>query len=572
MIPFFEIREGDGEGGGGGTGGGFGGEPPLDALPGLGIHAQPRYTCNVTINESEKLIDILHECVFPTSRMFLSQGVNGKIKLNNKKPVDWAMALEGLSVDQTVLPFDDVSEWVNDLSGLLLIDPHTTESEMRTVTDADYSIDQNDVLLTGSAFMSISGFAGCDGDLVPATATITVGAFVPSTTYNLTLDGISIDFIPSSLDSGESIATFLSTVIKAHPKLSRKFFVAQSSNVVTLTARFGFLTVAALEFDHVAPVDSPTAAPTLLAVGGGNLPAGTYRVAYAWRNSHGRTLMSPTKAITITENQKISVSTLSPPPNCIVSWFVSPEASSPKIRGYVENNGTGFEINALPSLNSSQPPDLNRSGTECLRVRASFTDRELVRADASQSNVIRGTFEWLLGSREKPVNRIDFKYRDSAQDWRLIELRVKDDEHIAKTKKISNLEINGQGVDNYFQSLRLAIGYLAEQRDADFFYQWTATRSALLLEEGDVVGITDRGSGVINFPVSIESIEFDISSSGLPTARFVGRKYANTLYDDSIVDYTIPVLPTPLEGAPTDAITYLGEYITIDGDYITYAP
>ena len=333
---------------------------------------------------------------------------------------------------------------------------------------------------------------------------------------------------------------------RGHPNINRKFRVEfDGVKTVTFTALFGDLTInAPLTQAHVAPVANPVTAPTLTA-GSGSLPAGSYSVAYALRNVHGQTLLAKYKTITLTANQKITVSAISPPAGTTVVWYTVPEAGSSQLRYFFENNGASFEIDAitdLPKLSAPLPPDVNRTGTEVMRVKAIFTDRAEPRSNAVRANVIRASFEWDLGSREKTVNRVDLEYRDSGDDYRRVELRIRNDTHIAKIKKEEPFPINGQAIDNYFQAYRIAAGELAVRRDADFFFRWSATREALLLEEFDVVAITDASSGVVNFPVSIEDIEIDLGTAGLPKVMFTGRKFANSYYDDSVNEIEIPIV------------------------------
>lgn len=534
----------DGDGGGGGGGGG---EPPPGTLPGLAGWLRPRYSSNLVVNEEIKLIDLIHEVIAVSSRHYLSMGSNGKIRLQNKKPVDWGLSTGAYAINDTSIAIDDVRAWIASVKGYLLIDPYTAQSEVRKVIDADYSTAQNSITLTQTGVLfTISGFSGCDGNTTPATATLTIGTPVASTTYAIQLDGIEISFTPSASDTAVTVGSFLTGSIMSHPKLQRRFIATwNGSNVITIKGKFGTLDLdSALGLAHAAPVINPVTAPTLTAASGA-LAAGVYKVAYAYKNARGQTLLSKYKSITLTANQKITVSAISLPGGTTVVWYVVCEAGSSKLRYHSENNGASFDITSLPLLTASLPPDLNRTGAEVMRIQAVFSDRANTRTGRLGSNVIRVSYEWLLGNREKSINRIDFKYRDSGQDWRLVELRLRDDAHIAKTKKVSNLEINGQAVDNYFQAYRLTSSLLAELRDADFFYKWSATREALLLEEGDVCAVTDDSSGVINLPIRLESIEMDISNAGLPKNSFIGRKYYTQLYDDSPNDVNKPIVIEP---------------------------
>lgn len=528
--------------------------PPPDQLPGLGKFLRKRYTCNVAVTDQMNAVDLLNDVIFKSSRMFITQDEHGRISFKNKKPVPYAFGTEQFSASETAIDVDSVFDWIGDVDNWLLIAPHTNKSEIRRVSDSNYSSAQNSITFTATdddtgTIFDITAFSGCDGADTPATSTIEVTA-VPAdgTTCEITLEGTVFTFVTTSSDTKESIASYIAGVIASHPSLFRRFKVHWESGdeEVVLTATFGTLTLdSGLTNTTDAPVADPTTAPTLAASGTSTtFLAGSYAVAYAWVNANGETLLSPFKSITITATQKIDVSAITPLPTGVTSvkWFVSPAADSTKLRFIAQNDGSAFSITTLPLLTAALPPDLNRTGCEVMRVAAVFSDRAEPRSATSRSNVIKASYSWLLGNRTKSVNRIDLKYRDASQDWRLVELRLRDDAHIAKIKKIVAEEINGQAIDNTDQAYRIASGELAEKRDSDFFYKWKATREALLLQEGDVAALTDSGSGVVNLPVRIEEIDFDLSKASLPTAGFTGRKYSSSLYDDSVAERQIPII------------------------------
>lgn len=526
-------------------------ETPGGTLPGLGGYLVPRYTSNLVVSEQVEILDLLNEAILPASRMFISQGANGKIRLHNKKPVDWALGRAAFDPGDDQIEVDNISPWIDSLKYFLLIDPHTNDSEVRVVTDANYPLSQNSTTFTTSSTgvdFTLVGFSGADGASTPATASLTVDSFTDGMDYMVTLDGYEIEFTPGGADTVASVSGFIQGAIQGHPNLSRRFSaVWDGVDTITLTALYGTLVLDnPLTLAHVAPELDPTD-PPVLASSAGSLSAGDYQVAYALRNEHGLTLLSPYETITLGANEQIDVDAIVPPVGTTVVWYTVPEAGSSKLRYHSENDGSAFSIDSLPRLSTSLPPDINRTGTEVMRVKAVFSDRANERANIDGANVIRASFEWFLGNRKKTVNRIDLKFRNALQDFRLTELRLRDDAHIAKIKKIENEEVNGQAIDNYFQAYRIAAGLLAEKRDADFFHKWSATRGALLLEEGDVVAITDAGAGVVNFPVWIQDISLTISGAGMPKASFTGMKYANTLFDDSPVERQIPIISEPSE-------------------------
>jgi len=555
IPPFEELPED------GGGGGGFDpGEYP-DALPGLEGNLRTRYTFNGVVNEQMPAVDFLGEVVFPTARMFVTHGANGKLRMHNKKPVDFCYGLTAFTIGQTVLQADDVSPWVANDGNYLLIDPHTNKSEVRTLISAEYDADQNDVTLTTNEATDvvITGFSGCDGASTPATATIEIAAATNGTPYTVTLDGYEIPYTPTTADTPETVASFLAGTFAGHPKLNRRFRFEVLADTVTITGLFGNLEVdVPLEKAHSAPVADPTVAPVLNGINPGPLDSGPYRVAYTYKDEDGnQTLLSPYFEGTIAANWDIEVAAVTPPSGCTVCWYISPAPYSDKIRFHSENDGSSFIFGSLPKLDDPVHPDVNRTGTEMMRVMAVFSDREESRSGTSRSNVLRASYEWSLSDQKKRHNRIDLAYRDASDDYRRIELRVHDKQHQAKIRKVEKKEINGYGIDNFFQAQRIAFGLLAENRDANFRYKWTATREALLLEEFDVVAITDAGSGVFNLPVSIESRQYSLSKAGLPTVTFTAPIFANTLYDDSIVERTIPVIAEEAADAgrtPTDIL------------------
>lgn len=524
-----------GDGGGGGTSPGSGNPTTSPSFVAwMTGYATSRYTLNLAVTEEVKCMDLINEVILPSFRGFCSQNSKGQLKLQNKKPVTWGLGVSSFLTDAVDIELDDISGWVDNSGNLILIDPYTTLSEVHSISGLSYDAAQNSVSLSASANMTVTGFSGASG-LTPATASITVDDPDDGNPSNVTLDSISIDFTATASDTVDGLANFIAVTINAHPKLGRRFRAYSSSDTVLIVGKFGTLTLAEpILADHAAPIANPTVAPTLTATASGSLLAGVYKVAYSYVNFRGQTLLSPVQSVTLVDGEKITVTGVTPPAGCTVNWYVQPQPGSKYIRLHSNNDGSGFVIDSLPLLTATLPPDFNRTGAEVMRIMASFTDRYNARARALSSNVLRGSFEWLLGNRNKTVNRVDLKYRRALEDYRLIELRVSDLANIAKTKKTSNIEINGQAIDNDFQATRIALGILAEFRDADFFYKWKATRGSLLLEEGDVVAITDSGSGVINLPVMIEQIDYDLAGAGLPKASYTGRKFANTLYDDSV--------------------------------------
>lgn len=529
--------------------------PPLDDPPddpgysNLGYYLRRRYTSNIVVSEQMALIDFLHDVLFVSSRMYMTQGPNGKLKLKNKKPVDWALST-GLP-SGTSAAVDDITPWISDLRGFGLFDPNTPMSELRTISAANYASGQNSVTLTASANVGVSGFSGCNSVHTPATATLTVNSITANVDTTITLDGTAFTFTPGTADDVYTAAGFIWATINAHPILNRKFSATwnTATAAVVITGKFGTLTVSsAFEMVHNAPLANPATGPTLTPGGsGGTLAAGSYMVAYSYVNSRGETLLSPTTTATVTLGQKITVSAVSLPTGATaINWYTVPITASNKFRLRLTNTGGSFVIDKpdLPVLTAALPADVNRTGCEVIRVEAVFSDRSETRSAITASNVLKASFKWKIGNRADAKNVVELKFRDATQDFRLVTLSLRDDAHIAKVHKKNSEKMNGQAIDNYNQAYRIASARLAELVDADFFHEWDSDRLAVLLEEGDVVAITDDGAETYNLPVRIEAIEYEVEK-GFTKTSMIGRKYSTTLYDDSVVERQIPVVIQP---------------------------
>src|SRR5207237_8053222 len=122
-------------------------------------------------------------------------------------------------------------------------DTYTTESEIRICTDANYSTGQKSITLTASANMTVVGFAGCDGNSTPATATVTVDSIASGTPSNVTLDGTVIGFTAGSGDTVDGLATLIAATINAHPYMQRRFVATSAAAIVTIKGKFGSLVV-----------------------------------------------------------------------------------------------------------------------------------------------------------------------------------------------------------------------------------------------------------------------------------------------------------------------------------------
>lgn len=122
---------------------------------------------------------------------------------------------------------------------------------------------------------------------------------------------------------------------------------------------------------------------------------------------------------------------------------------------------------------------------QAVHVHGVFADQAF--GALGQSNIIKDSFKWPLGSRQSSYNQFSITYTDSTQDFQQTELRENDYDHQDRVSKINKLEISGACVDNYHQADRLVQAARYKYRDGDFFCSFQAVGDALLLEEGDII-------------------------------------------------------------------------------------
>lgn len=553
--------EPDPPGGGGGGGGAL-------LLPPFVLRR--RYTSNVSVTEQQKIVDFLHTVLFPAARLYLVSTAQGKIGIRVAKPVDNTTLRSNSAPGAGALAVFDVEPWKSNLGGKLLVGAYLTSSEIRSVVAANYTTDSNGISISATG-LSLSGptFSGATNSTSTAHATMTVPSGAGEKT--LSIDGFSISYTPTAGDTEITIAGFFAYAVSAHPVLQKYIKATWAGTAqVTFSSKLGTLSLdAGLSNAHSAGIASPTTAPTVSAAAGGSLGAGNWKVSYSYQTTNGETLPSPQTTVAVSSGQKLIVSGAALPPGATaINWYVSiGGGSNARLRRVLQNGGAGFEITAAPSRNNKLEPNYNGTGEDLMRVAFAFADRQSAQSQLSRSNMLAGSFKFQIGKKQDSVNRIDLKFRDATQDFKLTELRVKDSEHIARVKKVLPKEVNGAAIDNFHQAKRIANGALAEAREGDFYTGHSSDGEALLLEEGDVVCLSDASGGFVNLPVRIEEVTVKIGG-GHPEIHFASKKYQHSFYDDDVAEKVLP-LPTNLRyprAGSKGTVTALTENTTIKAD------
>jgi hypothetical protein len=503
------------------------------------VKYRKRASSNVLLGEEQKAIDFLFDVIFPAANLYLVQKASGKLSIRAARPADFGFVRQTSQPGTSEIKISNINPFAAD-PGCILIGANLMTSEVRRVTGTRYDASVS-IPIQASGGVSASSASLTGGSSVAAPqAILTVNSL---SFYTINIDGFEISYTASASDSVETAAGMLAGIINSHNELNKYVKASWSvgSAFVTVSSRIGFLDLdAPLENIHNAAIDNPATAPVLSAVSG-LLPAGTYLVAYSFETPEGETLPSPYAQITLTGGQNISIAAVTPAARVErVNWYVAVEPNGVRTRLMLTNSGAGWIVNELPSLHNDVEPIVNSTAAECHRIAIAFTDKGSTAVNRPTSNMLKGGFKFPQGKKQKSTNIIEISYREASEDFSKTKLTVVDSRHIKKVKKKNILKINGAAIDNYSQARRIANQQLAIHRDGDFFHTLSSDNEALLLEEGDIVAVTDESGRFVNEPVRIEDLVFSDLIS-YPKVSVTGRKYRRRFYDDQIQERLVPL-------------------------------
>lgn len=501
-----------------------------------------RYTSNVYLTEQMKAIDFLFDILFPSSNLYMVQKATGKLAIRVAKPVDFAFVETSNSKGEDELLIKNVNPFKAN-PGRVLIGANTSRSEVRKIISARYKSDVSiSVAASGGVTTSGASLSGGSDSVAPSAVLTCTSA---SGTKTIAIGEFTLTYVPRTGETTVTVAATIAAMVNSHNELN-KFIKAvwnAGDAFCTISSRIGYIALdAPLEYIQNVGLANPSAAPSVSAVSGGNLATGKYYVSYSFETEEGETLVSPVLEYNLTTSGKnLSVASVSMPARVLrVNWYCSAEVNGIRRRLIKTNDGSSFTISKLPLLDEKVEPSYNDTAAEIHRIALAFADRENSRSNLARSNTISGSFKFPIGSRQQSTNRIVIKFRDSAADFKLTELRINDRVHQKKVKKVNDLEIKGAAIDNYHQARRIGNQKLAELRDGDKFFALSGDGEALLLEEGDVVCVTDESGKFVNEPCRIEDVEFD-EDQGFPQISFTARKYRRRYYDDQIQERLVPL-------------------------------
>lgn len=501
-----------------------------------------RYTSNVVLSEQMKAIDFLYDVIFPAFNGYLVQKANGKLAVRVAKPADFAFILTASAVNATEIRVGNINPFATEPGRILIGANKLLTSEVRRVTATRYDTTVNlPISATGGVSSSATSLGGGTNTATAPNALLTVGSAAGAKT--ITINNYALTYNPSATDDTVTVAGFLAGLINSHNELNKYIKAVWNRNAtVTVSSRIGFLTLdLPLAYPHLPAIANPVTAPTGLASSGGTLAAGAYQISYSFETLEGETLTSPVAQLTLTANQKIDVSAVAMPARVVrVNWYASAEAGGIRRKLIKTNDGAAWGLTELPKLDAKLEAVVNETAEELHRVAMAFADKASPQANLVNSNILKGTFKFPIGSRTASDNRIAIKYRSAVDDFALSELRINDRLHQKKIKKVNTRELNGAAIDNYHQARRIANQQLAETRDGNVFVSGTADGEALLLEEGDTICVTDESGRFVNFPCRVEDLDISFSG-GYPSVSFTARKYSRKYFDDQVAERLVPL-------------------------------
>lgn len=515
--------------------------PPPPIVP--VTYYRRRYTFNAPLTEKVNFTDFLFKTLFPTARLYMLTGGDGRLNIRTERPADSSYVRSDSIIGANQISINDVEVWRESTQGLILIGVDLVTSETRKVIDADYSAAGNAITLeddaTGTTTLTKSGatLAGGTAD-VPPSGTFTVGGVIQvGSQIVATIDGVAIGYQITSHDDLGSAAAMLQTAINANWQLKsyiRAVWDKDLPNVVTVYSKLGILTLdSVLDNAHDAVHASPVAAPAAAAVAGGAMIAGEYQLGYSYTTAVGETFLSPVQTLNLAANQRISVPAGALPAGVAgLNWYLSKGPDDATVGYIVSSTGGAFFINALPAGDAAPAPLENTAGEETIRVMGSF----------SAENILTGKFKWPLSDRGSSTNQVLIKYREAAADFAERELYVNDFKHQEQIHRTNKEEIDGTGIDNFNQANRIANSFLSKEREGDLFVEWSMDEAGLIYEEGDVVCVTDRSGEWVNLPLRIEDVRIDQDLN----VTFIGRRYSTIMYSDQTGQKTV-VLPSTLK-------------------------
>lgn len=466
--------------------------PPtsLDPL----IVYRKRFTCNIELSEVQKAVDVLYDKILPTFNGFLRWNIKGQTIIDSARPADWTTLRSASLEDDTTILVQDVLPWKN-----ILGSPYLLEGKVHLDRRISYQYDNAAIRNAATGFVA--------GD---------VGKFAIQKNNN------TVWQLTATTPTWTQITTQVSEVRQV---TLAQFSSAGNSIMLAASASGG---------------PSAVASGALLSGGSSSVQASA-TVTITGSLTEDATITAEIDGIecVLTLLRGESSSTIGHRMACVIN-------ATPEVQEYVEAHAVDNVVTIKAKVGvltlSSALEDAHDAETEVTRVMASFAGKALTYADTTRANILDGTFQWPDASRQSLVNQIKTEYRESVRDFGKQPITVNDFNHQRKTRKTNTFEVDHSAIDNYNQSARLANGLLNKLRDGDQFFSWGSMGEALLLDEGDVVCVSDVSGPFRNQLVRIE----EIGISNELKVTFTARKYSRIQLSDLVAVPAALLIPSAL--------------------------
>lgn len=208
-----------------------------------------RYTSNYRIAEQMPLRDFLWDILLPSFNGRLTYSAAGKVKIEVDGPVSFGKIVSATAANATFVPVDNVRDWAQDASGLLLVGAHTESAEIRKVVSVEYADPTTaipvNVSATGSLTLTKSAatITGATAN-TPAFVTLTIGGTVSAGAHiEADIDGWLLEYDALAGDDRDAVAGLFAAQINGHPRFSAYVRAAWDgvSSVIKLEAKHGKL-------------------------------------------------------------------------------------------------------------------------------------------------------------------------------------------------------------------------------------------------------------------------------------------------------------------------------------------
>lgn len=519
---------------------------PFDLGPPVRVYRK-RFTANLVVSGESQATDVLHKVLAPAARLYFLTSAKGLLQTNVEKPADSVLLTSATSIGATVLPVDSVKRWIGNLRGFALVGVGRDEWQRVTIDGAP---EGGTFTLDGSAEIpynpvasdvqnALEGIYGAENVKVDGPAN---GPFDVFFTGDLGGQPRALMVATESFSGGTSPGITVETIEEGtdgtHSEVRKVSGViyGTAGNAVTLDADVtGGGVTATASGATLSGADDDTPASGTVTIGGSPSAGDTVTVTI-----DGVEILLTLDALDTT--------------GTVAAQLRDAIAADPDLRRYTTatwsiDTPNVVTITALLGALQLAPPYPGAAAAleyahavseETIRIMMPFSDRASLQSGCARQNILPGTFKF-KENKEKTVNQVKGEFIDSRNDFAKTPYVLNDTPDQTRTRKVVAHEIDMTAIDNVHQASRIARGAFSKFVEGARFFGWSAGYAANVLEEGDVVCVSEGSGGFINIPVRIEDLGLEADGKTLIDSRI----YSTRMFSDYVGPHAIP-LPTGL--------------------------